>query len=259
MAHEKQDLKNVAISALERYTGSAPEDFHQYILLTNFTKYVEAFSEMSGNPIIAGTSMRCCHMKDKRISIVDFGIGSPMAALIIDLLSHIDPRVTLMLGLCGGLSSKHKVGDFFAPIAAIRDEGTSNHYLPPQVPSLSSFNIQRFVVQEMEKRNATYHSGVIHTTNLRFWEFSDDFISDLKKERCQAIDMECATLFTVGYAKKVPVGALMLISDLPLKQGGIKTKESARALFDKYTGLHIEMGIDVMRGMHEALLDPGTY
>lgn len=203
--------------------------------------------------------MRCCHWKEEHISIVDFGIGSPMAALIIDLMSFVAPRVTLMLGLCGGLSSKHNIGDFFAPIAAIRDEGTSNHYLPPQVPSLSSFNIQRFVVQELEKRNAHYTSGVIHTTNLRFWEFNESFIRNLRKERCQAIDMECATLFTVGYAKKVPVGALMLISDLPLKQGGIKTKESSRALFDKYTGLHIEMGVDVIRAMHEALLDPGTY
>lgn len=255
----QDDPEKIALSALERYTGSGATMFRPYILLTNFGRYVDHFAGMSDHKKHEGTAMQSAHWPEENISIVDFGVGSPMAALIIELLSYIRPHVILMLGMCGGLSPKHSLGNFFNPIAAIRGEGTSDHYLLPRVPSLSSFEIQRFVVNELEKMKITYHSGVIHTTNVRFWEFNGEFIERLKTERCQAIDMECATLFTVGYARSVPVGALMLISDLPLEQGGIKTKESSQAMFKKHTDTHIELGIKVIRAMREALLDPGPY
>ncbi|MFH1538738.1 MAG: AMP nucleosidase [bacterium] len=255
----KDDPKKIALSALERYTGSDASMFRPYVLLTNFGKYVDHFAAMSDHQKHEGTAMQSAHWPEENISIVDFGVGSPMAALIIELLSYIRPRVALMLGLCGGLNPKYSIGNYFNPIAAIRDEGTSDHFFPPRVPSLSSFEIQRFVVNELDKLNIAYHSGVVHTTNVRFWEFDEDFIEKLKTERCQAIDMECATLFTVGYARRVAVGALMLISDLPLERGGIKTKESSQAMFKKHTDTHIELGIKVIRAMREALLDPGPY
>lgn len=121
--------------------------------------------------------------------------------------------------------------------------------MPQQCPSLSSFVIQRRIAEELERRKLKYHTGVIHTTNVRFWEFNEDFKKMLTSERVQAIDMECATLFTVGFSRYVPIGALMLILDQPLKKKGIKTAESARLIFEKYTALHIETGISVFKHM----------
>ncbi|MDH5654792.1 MAG: AMP nucleosidase [Spirochaetia bacterium] len=239
----------VGISTLERYTGSSSKDFQPFILLTNFKSYVENFSEQFDVPIYNGSVMRASHCKKQKISIIDYSVGSPVAALVVELLSFIKPRGVLMLGLCGGLRPEYDVGDFFNPIAAIREEGTSNAYMPPQCPSLSSFVIQRFCVEEMERRNLRYRTGVIHTTNVRFWEFNEDFKKMLESEKVQAIDMECATLFTVGFARLVPIGALMLISDLPLKKGGIKTAESAKKIFNKYTQIHIDTGISVLKNM----------
>ncbi|MEK7748158.1 MAG: AMP nucleosidase [Nitrospirota bacterium] len=235
----------VGISTLERYTGSAIEEFQPYILLTNFKRYIDVFAARFGQPVRQGSAMRACHSSEGRMTIIDYGVGSPVAALIVELLSFIKPKAALMLGMCGGLRDEYEVGDFFNPVAAIREEGTSNAYMPIQCPSLSSFVIQRFVCEELERRDLKYRTGVIHTTNVRFWEFNEDFKKILRTERAQAIDMECATLFTVGFARYVPVGALMLISDLPLKKGGVKTKESARLVFEKYTHLHIETGISV--------------
>ncbi|MBU0456391.1 MAG: AMP nucleosidase [Pseudomonadota bacterium] len=239
----------VGIDTLERYTGSQIDQFQPYILLTNFPDYVQVFSEMFHQPIMRGSAMTACHAKDEQISIVHFGIGSPLAALIAELLSFVKPKATLMLGLCGGLRKEYEVGEFFNPIAAIREEGTSNAYLPPRCPSLSSFVIQRYVCSELEKENMKYHTGVIHTTNVRFWEFKKDFVNELSIERSQAIDMECATLFTVGFVNYVPMGALMLISDLPLKKGGVKTKSKAKAIFSKYTSQQIHLGINVLKHM----------
>ena len=128
-------------------------------------------------------------------------------------------------------------------------EGTSFAYLPARCPSLSSFVIQRYVCGELERNGMRYHTGVIHTTNVRFWEFKEDFKGKLEEEKVQAIDMECATLFTVGFASAVPVGALMLISDLPLDPEGIKTKKSASGVVSHHSDLHVDMAINIMKHM----------
>jgi AMP nucleosidase len=239
----------IGLSTLERYTGSSADEFQPYILLTNFKTYVDYFSEKSGRPLRQGSVMRASHCPTQRISIIDYSVGSPVAALVIELLSFIKPTAAVMLGMCGGLKDGYQVGDFFNPIAAIREEGTSNAYMPPQCPALSSFIIQKYIVEELDRRELGYHNGVIHTTNVRFWEFNDEFRTMLHSERVQAIDMECATLFSVGFARYVPVGALMLISDLPLQHGGIKTAKSAKGIFEKYTDQHINIGIRVLKNM----------
>ena len=237
----------IGLSTLERYTGSAASEFQPYVLLTNFKLYVRAFAESYKQPVRKGSVMRACHAPQEGISIVDYSVGSPTAALVVDLLSFVKPKAVVMLGLCGGLRDEHEVGHFFNPVAAIRDEGTSDSYMPKQCPALSSFVLQRFICEELEARKLSYHTGVIHTTNVRFWEFNEDFKKILAAEQAQAIDMECATLFTVGFARKVAVGALMLISDLPHKKQGVKTAESARGVFEKYTKLHIDAGVSVLK------------
>ena len=239
----------VGLSTLETYTGSSADEFQPFILLTNFKLYVDLFAKNLKAPIRTGSVMHACHAKKNRITIINCSVGSPTAALAVELLSFIKPRAVLMLGMCGGLREEHSIGDFFNPVAAIRGEATSDFYMPKQSPSLSSFVIQRFVCEELERRGLRYHTGIIHTTNVRFWEFNDAFKKTLMEERAQAIDMECATLFTVGFARYVPIGALMLISDTPLKEKGVKTSASARLVFEKYTGIHLDMGISVLKNM----------
>jgi len=254
----KEDLEQIqftrdriGIGTLERYTGSRSQDFQPYILLTNFSRYVKVFSEIFEEPIHEGSVMSVCHSKKNRISIINYTVGSPMAALLMELLSFIKPKATLMLGMCGGLRKEFAVGSFFLPNAAIRDEGTSDSFMPRQCPALSSFVIHRYVCEELERRKLRYHNGVIHTTNVRFWEFKKEIRDILKKERVQAIDMECATLFSVGFYYYVPVGALMLISDLPLQPKGIKTSKSASAVFKNHARKHIEAGITCMQNMQK--------
>jgi AMP nucleosidase len=87
---------------------------------------------------------------------------------------------------------------------------------------------------------------VIHTTDYRFWEFNEAFKRKLYAQRVLGVEMECASLFTAGFASKVPIGALLLVSDLPLRRHGIKTKKSGSAVLEKYSGLHIEVGIQAM-------------
>lgn len=237
---------------LERYTGTAADAFQKQIILTNFQYYLERFQSLCGDAqVTRGSAMTAAHSEEAGVSLINFSIGSPVAALIIEVLATADPKATLFLGICGGLHRSLEVGDFILPTAAIRDEGASRHFMPPQVPALPTFKVQKFVSQIIVEKGFDYRTGVVHTSDYRFWEFNEKFKTQLYEERALAIDMETATLFSVGFASKVPIGALLLVSDLPLRKGGIKTKESARKVFRQYTDLHIEIGLQSMSEIAE--------
>ncbi len=248
--NNKAKLK-IARDMLERYTGSPPEKYRKQIILTNFNYYLERFNKLCGDEQTQGSAMGVIHSKSADVSIVDFSIGSPTAALIIELLAVTEPKAVLLLGMCGGLHRSLKKGDFVLPTAGIRDEGVSRHFMPPQVPALPTFKIQKFVSQIIVEKGLDYRTGVVHTTDYRFWEFDEHFKAQLYQERALAIDMESATLFVAGFASKVPIGALLLVSDLPLRRGGIKTGKSAKAVFRQYTDLHLEIGIKSMSQISE--------
>lgn len=240
-----------AVDMLERYTGSSLKSYKKQIILTNFQYYLDRFYKICGSEKNHGSAMGVIHSQKTDVSIVDFSIGSPTAALIIELLATTEPKAVLLLGMCGGLHRSLKKGDFILPTAAIRDEGASRHFMPTQVPALPTFKIQKFVSQIIVERGLDYRTGVVHTTDYRFWEFDEIFKTQLYEERALAIEMECATLFIAGFASKVPIGALLLVSDLPLRRGGIKTNKSAKAVFSRYTDLHLEIGLKAMSEIAE--------
>lgn len=238
----------VGVDMLERYTGSRANEIGDFILLTNFSRYITEFQQLYPSAEIRhGSAFTAVNWKEGNISIIDYKIGSPTAALVMDLLSFRKPKAVLMLGMCGGLNKKLKVGDFVLPMAAIRDDGASHHYMPMRVPALPTFNIQKITGQVLDDLSLNFKTGVIHTTDYRFWEFDEVFKAKLIEERAIAIDMECATLFVVGFSRKVAIGALMLVSDLPLTREGIKTKASANSVFKQYTTLHLNAGIETLK------------
>jgi AMP nucleosidase len=180
------------------------------------------------------------------ITIINFGMGSPNAATIMDLLGAIKPKGVLFLGKCGGLKSKNKLGDLILPIAAIRSEGTSNDYMPAEIPALPAFNLQRAVSHILRNEGQDYWTGVVFTTNRRVWEFDNRFKKHLRKTRAIAIDMETATLFTVGFANQIPTGALLLVSDQPMISSGVKTTASDMKVSTEFVDLHINSGIKAL-------------
>jgi AMP nucleosidase len=230
---------------LPRYTGVALEQFGSYILLTNFSNYVQIFAEKFGVEIIgANRPMQVATAND--MSIINFGMGSPGAATIMDLLTAIQPKAVLFLGKCGGLKKRNKIGDLILPIAAIRGEGTSNDYLPAEVPALPSFALQKAISTTIRDANLDYWTGTVYTTNRRVWEHDDEFKSYLQKIRAYAIDMETATIFTVGFANKTPTGALLLVSDSPMIPEGVKTEASDTTVTQQFVQQHIQVGIDAL-------------
>jgi AMP nucleosidase len=177
------------------------------------------------------------------ITIINFGMGSPNAAIIMDLLSAINPNAVLFLGKCGGLKKKNQLGDLILPIAAIRGEGTSNDYFPAEVPALPAFSLQKAVSTTIRNFDRDYWTGTVYTTNRRVWEHDEEFKKYLEATRSMAIDMETATIFTVGFANQIPSGALLLVSDQPMIPEGIKTSSSDNIVTQKFVEEHLKIGI----------------
>lgn len=230
---------------LPRYTGTPIEDFGEYILLTNFGNYVQMFAD-EFNVAIEGKDKPMQTATANGITIINFGMGSPMAATIMDLLSAIMPKAVLFLGKCGGLKKKTQIGDMILPIAAIRGEGTSDDYMPPEVPALPSFRLQRSVSSMIKKHQLDYWTGTVYTTNRRVWEHDEEFKNYLREIRAMGIDMETATIFTVAFVNEIPHGALLLVSDNPMIAEGVKTADSDKGVTSNYVNAHLQIGIDAL-------------
>jgi len=231
---------------LPRYTDTDLKDFGKYILLVNFETYLHMFAE-SFNVPICGIGKPMPNVTAEGITLIHFGMGSANAATVMDLLGAIKPKACLFLGKCGGLKRKSSVGDLILPIAAIRGEGTSNDYFPPEVPALPAFNLQKAVSTTIRNHDRDYWTGTVYTTNRRVWEHDEQFKAYLRRVRAMAIDMETATIFITGFYNQIPSGALLLVSDQPMTPSGVKTTKSDKKVTQKYADMHLRIGIDSLK------------
>jgi AMP nucleosidase len=231
---------------LPRYTGQQLDNFGKYILLTNFSNYVRLFAEWNGVEI-TGIDKPMQSATFDGITIINFGMGSPTAATVMDLLAAIQPEAVLFLGKCGGLKRRNKLGDLILPIAAIRGEGTSDDYFPAEVPALPAFALQKAISTTIREHEVDYWTGTVYTTNRRVWEHDEEFKEYLQRIRAYAIDMETATIFMVGFANKIPTGALLLVSDQPMVPEGVKTEESDKVVTEQFVERHLRIGIDSLQ------------
>jgi AMP nucleosidase len=242
--------KDIVHNWLPRYTGIPLEDFGKYILLVNFNKYLELFAQWNGVEII-GLDRPMPSLTVGDITMIKFGMGSPNAAIIMDLLSAIKPKAALFLGKCGGLKKKNQLGDLILPIAAIRGDGTSNDYFPAEIPALPAFSLQKAISTTIREYGLDYWTGTVYTTNRRVWEHDDKFKKYLRTTRSMTIDMETATIFIAGFANQIPTGALLLVSDQPMISEGVKTEMSDNMVTEKYVETHLNIGIESLKQLIE--------
>src|ERR1700759_611333 len=239
--------ESIVTDWLPRYTGRALADFGEYIILTNFSKYIQLFSQWNDDAPILGLDKPMQSVSANGITIINFGMGSSVAATIMDLLTAIKPKAVVFLGKCGGLKKKNNVGDLILPIAAIRGEGTSDDYMPPEVPALPSFALQKAISTTIREFGRDYWTGTCYTTNRRVWEHDKEFKKYLKQLRAMAVDMETATIFTTGFANKIPTGPLLLVSAQPMIPEGVKTAESDSNVTEQYVETHLRVGIESLK------------
>jgi len=236
----------IATDWLPRYTGMDVDQFGDFVLLTNFRSYVDAFAERFDCEVHGADRPMQAASNGQGLTIVNFGIGTANAATIMDLLTARLPKGVLFLGKCGGLKQSTEIGHFILPIAAIRGEGTSDDYFPPEVPALPSFKLHKFVSEKIVAAGFEYRTGVVYTTNRRVWEHDQEFLTRLRDLTAIAIDMETATIFVVGHHNQISRGALLLVSDVPTTPDGIKTEASDEQVTADWSQHHLDLGISAM-------------
>ena len=235
---------------LERYTNCPLDEFCEFVLITNFKPYIKRFQEKTNGQHYEGT-FRVVNGAAQNCTIIDFGIGSPQAAMVINCLAYLDNlKAVIILGMCGGIDDTLEMGDFLIPSAAIRGEGTSRHYLPGEFPAIPASSVNLYCIGAVRKSVSTPRCGIVYTTDRRLWEFDEVFVEYLRKQRILAIDMELATLFSVAYRYEVPIGSIMLVSDMPLQRRGIKDRKIQDEIYSNYMDTHLDLGIDAVETMH---------
>ena len=222
----------------------------EFVLITNFKPYIQRFQEKTNGQYYEGT-FRVVNATAHNCTIIDFGIGSPQAAMVINCLAYLDNlKAVIILGMCGGIDDTLEMGDFLIPSAAIRGEGTSRHYLPREFPAIPASSVNLYCIGAVRKSVSTPRCGIVDTTDRRLWEFDEVFVEYLRKQRILAIDMELATLFSVAYRYEVPIGSIMLVSDMPLQRRGIKDRKIQDEIYSKYMDNHLDLGIDAVKTMN---------
>ena len=243
--------KEIVENWLPRYTGTQIEEFGEYILLVNFGAYLETFARLN-NVEIKGRDRSMPSATAGNITMIRFGMGSANAATVMDLLSAVNPKACLFLGKCGGLKHINALGDYILPIAAIRGEGTSDDYFPPEIPALPAFSLQKAISTTIRDMGRDYYTGSVYTTNRRVWEHDDEFKQYLQKTRAMGIDLETATIFIVGFANSIPTGALLLVSDQPMISSGVKTEQSDKIVTENFMEEHVKIGIESLQQLIES-------
>ncbi len=270
-----------SLHRIQHYTATKPDYFQNFVLFTNYQRYVDEFADYARAEVEAGRAgafiepgdrvtkkgapckedklaklpqMPAYHLAQpghNGVTMVNIGVGPSNAKTITDHLAVLRPHVWLMIGHCGGLRRTQRLGDYVLAHAYLRDDNVLDEVLPPSIPLPTIAEVQLGLtraVQEVtgiapKQLKERLRTGTVVTTGDRNWELRFDQIAvRLNQSRAIAIDMESATIAANGYRYRVPYGTLLCVSDRPL-HGEIKLPGMADAFYQESVGQHLSIGI----------------
>ncbi len=270
-----------SLNRIQHYTATRPGHYQNFILFTNYQRYVDEFIEHGREAVEAGEAdaliepgdritrkgappsmppllkmpqMPAYHLvrgRHQGVTLVNIGVGPSNAKTITDHLAVLRPHVWLMIGHCGGLRRTQKLGDYVLAHAYLREDNVLDEALPPSIPLPTIAEVQLAMtaaieqVTDIPKAQLKEHlrTGTVVTTGDRNWELNFEKIAvRLNQSRAIAIDMESATIAANGFRYRVPYGTLLCVSDRPL-HGEIKLPGMADAFYQARVSQHLEIGL----------------
>ncbi|MHC4400050.1 MAG: phosphorylase family protein [Planctomycetota bacterium] len=243
----------LSIPRLEHYTGTKVEEFQRYVLLTNYHMHMDAFEAVYPEcvkPSRPDVQMPAYHhrMEDGAgISIIKIGVGPSNAKNCTDHLAVLRPDAMLMVGHCAGVRNHQEIGDFVLASGYMRADRLLDDALPPAVPVMPSFLLNRYLAKVLEERQLTYRVGAVYTTVDRNWELAfRGTLEDLRASRSIAVDMESATVAANGFRYRIPSATLLCISDKPL-HGRPKLPDEAKQFYHETKQQHIAVALAAVK------------
>ncbi|WP_423760756.1 hypothetical protein [Burkholderia sp. NLJ2] len=146
--------------------------------------------------------------------------GAPMAVDALERLVGAGARSVVRIGTTGGLQRDQSIGDVVLPFCAVRNEGTSGHYLRADAPACANLPlVERIRAALLSRYGLDVHPSMSWTTDGR-WVESDQDVLELSRLGVSAVDMETAALFAAGLYRAVDVASVSVIADLPILHVG---------------------------------------
>jgi len=166
----------------------------------------EGFSTENLSPAWNGT------LGGAPISIRQLPIGAPMAVHIFEMLITSGARTFIVAGIAGSLTPDIPIGGIVIPTGALREEGTSYHYLPPNVEAMPDAELTEGLVMAAEARGITPGVGRVWTTDAIFREMGWK-VRQYGAAGILAVEMELSALLAVAQVRDVRLAAVFAISD----------------------------------------------
>jgi AMP nucleosidase len=247
----------LSMDRLAHYTGTSPDLFQRYVLLTNYSWHTEEFRAVLPGcvgPDSPGRQMPAWHYVlpgNTGVTIVNIGVGPSNAKTITDHLAVLRPDMVLMIGHCAGLRNYQEIGDLVLATAYLRDDRVLDDMLPIGVPVTSNHTLNSLLLGELTGRGLSSRMGIVFTTANRNWELHLAMVEEqLRVSRALAVDMESATVAANGFRYRIPTATLLAVSDKPL-HAAPKQAADAQHFYTASRRQHVEIAISVTRTVCE--------
>lgn len=151
--------------------------------------------------------------RDVEIAVDNIWVGAPAAAMTLEELIACGAKTIFEIGMCGGLQPSLQPGDIVVVTEAIRDEGTSFHYIPSGDEAKSSERLRSNLIKNLNKERINHHIGRVWSTDGVYRETREKF-KKLRNIGVLGVDMETSAILAVGKYRDVEVASVQIISDI---------------------------------------------
>jgi len=181
--------------------------------------------------------------KGRRVSVACHGIGGPSSAIVFEELAMVGAKTIVRLGSCGGMVKELNVGDIVIPTGAAYHDGSLRMYIPDGVlPPVPNLELTYKIIQRFRQENVKHLTGLVFSSDA-FYAEDPEFVNKWTRRGVIAVEMECATLFTLGILRRWRTASVLVVSDSLVKeeQKEMATAEELREYVDKAAKLLLDV------------------
>ncbi|HHX85242.1 MAG TPA: AMP nucleosidase [Actinomycetales bacterium] len=249
----------LSLDRLAHYTGTPAESFQRHVLFTNYRMHVEAFLERfpdAERPHRDDVQMPAYHAPapdSSGVTLINIGVGPSNAKTATDHVAVLRPDTMMMIGHCGGLRNRQRIGDYVVATGFLRKDHVLDEVLPTTIPVVPTARLNRLLIEELEARGSEFRMGTVYTTADRNWELNQQQpLADMRTARCVAVDMESATVAANGFRYRIPNATLLCVSDKPM-HAAPKLAGAAAEFYSRSKQIHLDIALatlDRVRELH---------
>ncbi|MDD3790107.1 MAG: uridine phosphorylase [Sphaerochaetaceae bacterium] len=211
--------------SLQYHLHTRRGDVGRYVILPGDPKRCKKIAAYLDDPILIADSREFVtytgYLNDQMVSVTSTGIGGPSAAIAMEELFQCGADTFIRMGTCGGMALEVLGGDIVIATGAVRQEGTSHEYAPPEFPAVANIEVVNALAKAAEDLERSYHVGVVQCKDSFYGQHSTETkpVSNMLEAKWEAYkrlgvlasEMESAALFVVASYLGVRCGSEFVV------------------------------------------------